>query len=182
MISDLSAQDHPYFYEIPEAPQEYHASTVAARLVDGLGFRYFWATEGLREEDLAFRPTPESRSSFETLQHIEGLTSLVLNAVLQRPNEGSAADSQPSFNELREMTLDHLQRASTLLRVEDTDLEKFPLVFKRGDTTSEYPFWNLINGPISDALWHVGQIVSHRRTSGNPMPGGVSVLRGTKRD
>ncbi|MCK5671198.1 hypothetical protein KAI10_07435, partial [Candidatus Bathyarchaeota archaeon] len=35
----------------------------------------------------------------------------------------------------------------------------------------EFPVWNLINGPLSDALTHVGQIASWRRMNGNPIPG-----------
>jgi hypothetical protein len=32
------------------------------------------------------------------------------------------------------------------------------------------PFWHLINGPLADALTHVGQINSFRRLAGNPAP------------
>jgi len=54
------------------------------------------------------------------------------------------------------------------------------MIFEQGSNKSEFPFWNLINGPISDALWHVGQVVSFRRGSGNPLPNGVNVLTGVK--
>ncbi|NND30987.1 MAG: hypothetical protein HKN76_00260 [Saprospiraceae bacterium] len=178
----MSAQDVPYYYEIPEAPESYSAANVAARLVDGLGFRYFWATEGLTESDLAYRPTEESRSSYETLVHIEGLTSVVRNAVSRKPNTGGDSDQEVTFGELRARTLDHIRQASEILKTEGANLEEFPIIFQRGENSTEYPFWNLINGPISDAIWHVGQIVSFRRSSGNPFPSGVSVLRGTKRD
>jgi hypothetical protein len=46
------------YYEIPDYPESYTAGAVAARMLDGLGFRYYWATEGLRDEDLVFRPVP----------------------------------------------------------------------------------------------------------------------------
>ena len=62
------------------------------------------------------------------------------------------------------------------------DVSKYNIVFKRGENTSQLPFWNQINGPISDALWHVGQVVTFRRSSGNPLPKGVNVLTGTKND
>jgi hypothetical protein len=42
----------------------------------------------------------------------------------------------------------------------------------------EFPFWNQINGPISDALWHCGQVVMNRRASGNPLQLGVNVFVG----
>jgi hypothetical protein len=41
-----------------------------------------------------------------------------------------------------------------------------------------FPFWNQINGPISDALWHCGQVVMNRRASGNPLQKGVNVFIG----
>ena len=34
----------------------------------------------------------------------------------------------------------------------------------------EKPFWHIINGPVADALTHVGQINSFRRLAGNPTP------------
>ena len=178
----MSAQDRPYYYEIPEAPESYSATSVAARLVDGLGFRYFWATEGLTDVDLNYRPTETSRSTHETLRHIEGLTSVLLNAVNKKPNSGDGPDEGMPFADLRELTLDHIREASEILKTDAANLEEFPMIFQRGENSSEYPFWNLINGPIADAIWHVGQVVSFRRSSGNPLPSGVSMLRGTKRD
>ena len=49
-------------------------------MIQGLGFRYHWATEGLRAEDLEYRPTKEAQSTLGTLQHIYGLTKTILNA------------------------------------------------------------------------------------------------------
>ena len=40
------------FSEIPDYPDSYTPGTVMGRLIDGLGFRYYWATEGLSENDL----------------------------------------------------------------------------------------------------------------------------------
>jgi hypothetical protein len=42
----------------------------------------------------------------------------------------------------------------------------------------EYPIWYLINGPLSDALTHVGQVASWRRINGNPISG-ANVFFGT---
>ena len=41
-----------------------------------------------------------------------------------------------------------------------------------------FPFWNMINGPISDAIWHSGQVVANRRASGNPINPKVNVFIG----
>ena len=62
ITSNTLAQQKPYYYTIPDTPTTYTAATVAARLVDGLGFRYFWATEGLTEKDLNYKPSAEART------------------------------------------------------------------------------------------------------------------------
>ena len=62
------------------------------------------------------------------------------------------------------------------------DLNDYPVVFRGKESTVEYPFWNQVNGPISDALWHCGQLVLLRRSSGNPFNSKVSVLMGKLRE
>jgi hypothetical protein len=175
-----SAQNRPYYYQIPDTPKVYTAATVAARLVDGLGFRYFWASEGLTEKDLAYKPSDSARTSLETLEHIKGLSDILFNAVNKKPTDFSSPAKKSSFAELREQTLKNIQGASELLKKPGVNLEEMDMIFQRANGKSEFPFWNLINGPISDALWHVGQVVSFRRGSGNPLPEGVNVLTGTK--
>lgn len=182
LAMNISAQNKPYYYKIPAAPVTYTATTVVARLVDGLGFRYFWATEGLTEKDLSFRPSDSARTSFETLEHIYGLTQVLLNAVNKRTTPVPSPDVRYSYSELREKTLSNIKAASDILKSSGSNLEDFDMVFERKDGKTEYPFWNLINGPISDALWHVGQVVTFRRSSGNPLSKGVNVLRGEKFD
>ena len=39
------------FKEIPAYPASYSAGNVVVRIIDGLGYRYYWATDGLRSED-----------------------------------------------------------------------------------------------------------------------------------
>lgn len=178
----LTAQEKPYYYEIPDAPKTYTPATVAARMVDGLGFRYFWVTEGLREKDLAFKPSDSARTCYETLQHIEELTEVLLNAVSQKPTMITNEEEKLSFEQLQERTLKNIQSASEILKKPDANLGNFDMIFQRPESSRSFPFWNLINGPISDALWHVGQVVSFRRSSGNPWPKGVNVLTGKKSD
>lgn len=180
MVSmNLSAQDKPYYYQIPETPSTYTAANVAARLVDGLGFRFFWASQGLTQKDLEFKPSKDARTTLETIEHINGLTTVLLNAVNKRPT-GVATSEKLSFAELREKILMNIKTASDILKKNDANLEDFDMIFDRPTGKQEYPFWNLVNGPIADALWHIGQVVTFRRSSGNPLPEGVNVLRGTK--
>lgn len=175
-----NAQEKLPYYGIPDAPGEFTAGSVVSRMIDGLGFRYYWATEGLRTEDLSFKPSKEARTSLETIEHIHGLTNVILNSVTEQVNTDEKLPEM-SFPEMREKTLVKLQKASAVLR-NSTDLSEFKIIFERGDRSSEFPFWNQINGPISDALWHVGQVISFRRSSGNPYNSKASVFLGKVRE
>jgi hypothetical protein len=52
------------------------------------------------------------------------------------------------------------------------------VIFKSDTGTREFPFWNILNGPVDDALWHVGQVITFRRSSGNPYNNKASVFTG----
>ncbi len=170
------------YYQIPDYPARYTAENVVARMIDGVGFRFYWATEGLLPEDLKFRPTKEARTSEETIDHILGLSTVILNALQNKINAKSGEETSPlTFETKRQKTLENLKMASEMLKNGQQTLEKAITIFKNGDKTTELPFWNEINGPISDALWHIGQVVTFRRSSGNPFNAKVSVLMGTVR-
>lgn len=179
LITNSQNEELPY-YEIPDYPANYNECTVITRLIDGLGFRYYWATEGLRDKDLAFKPSEGGRTTSETVDHIYGLTKTIINSALKKPNIPTE-EAEMTFAEKRAKTLNLLKQAADIFRKSD-DLSEFTMVFVRGENTTEYPFWNQINGQISDALWHVGQVITHRRTSGNPFNSKVSVLQGKVRD
>jgi len=44
------------------------------------------------------------------------------------------------------------------------------------------PFFNIINGPIADAIWHTGQVASFRRSSGNPISSKLNHFKGTVKE
>ncbi len=160
------------YYEIPKPSESYTAGTVSARLIDGLGFRYYWATEGLRPEDLSYKISETGRTSNEIIDHIYGLSNFILNAISQSAEK--MKDSKViSFEEKRKLTLSNFKKAAEILKNTD-DISEYD--------NDRFPFWNIINGPISDALWHCGQIVLLRRSSGNPFNAKVSVFTGTVRD
>ena len=182
-LQDSNHTDSLPYRVIPDHPETFTASTVVSRLLDGLGFRYYWATEGLRNEDLDYHPSAESRSSRETLEHIFGLVRMVRNTVLQQSLGPDASPVQPqTFTDLRRITLEMIEETAKALNDPQLNLEERPIVFTRGDRTTTYPFWNQLNGPIADALWHVGQIVSFRRASGNPLNSRASMFTGTIRE
>ncbi len=175
LVSPLVAQDKslPYF-ELPAYPETFTGGAVASRMVDGLGFRFYWATDGLRPADLSYRPNADARTSLETIEHIYGLSQMILSALKMTANS-SGSNTKLTFAELRKAVLQNLKAASDKLRVSsDQDMKDFKISFNG----QEYPFWNQLNGPIADCLWHVGQVVSFRRSSGNPFSNKVEVFTG----
>ena len=169
------------FSQIPEAPKQLTPSSTLLRMVQGLGFRYYWATEGLRKEDLDYRPSRDASSSLETLQHLYGLSKTIAEAVQNKPSKRPDTKAPVTLESLRAETLTFLEQATQLLSQADQEsLENMKIVFDREGKQSAFPLWNLINGPISDALYHTGQVVSFRRTSGNPIAKGVNVFLGIK--
>lgn len=159
------------YYEIPEYPESYTAGTVSARMIDGLGFRYYWATEGLTEIDLAHKASKSGRTSAETIDHIYGLSKFIRNSILEDNKDNN--EQELSFEAKRKQTLLNFKLVSDVLRNTDQPISL--------DKT-QVPFWNIINGPIADALWHCGQLVMLRRSSGNPFNSKVSVFQGKLRE
>lgn len=181
MVVKVSAQDKtlPY-YEIPKYPETFTAGNVAARVIDGLGFRFYWATEGLRPEDLSFKPNTQARTTLETVEHIYEMSMIILNSTTNTPNV-SGQDKKLPFPEMRKATLENLHGASDRLKaITDQEMKNLKLIFRgENGASQEFPFWNQLNGPMADCLWHTGQIVSFRRSSGNPITEKVSVFTGT---
>ncbi len=154
------------YKELPAPPESVSASTVLQRLIDALGFRYRVATEALNSDDITYRPVPSSMSIEEVNMHIFHLVRLS-NKSIQNESEDiyktqTFADTRASILSILQDLSDHLSKLS------DDDLQEKMVYLKRLDQS--FSFWYLINGYISDALTHVGQINSWRRMSGNPVP------------
>ena len=166
---------------IPQAPETFTPGTVVSRMIDGLGFRYRWATEGLTQKDLDHKPGNDGRTIAETMDHVHSLALTVLRSAQKRPREFSDKPDDMDIHQKRKATLEYLAEASALFRA-TTDLSEHKVVFVRPNKTFEFPFWNQINGPIEDAVWHAGQIVVLRRSAGNPIDPRVNVFLGKLND
>jgi hypothetical protein len=160
------------YHAIPEPPAGVRGTAVLARMVDGLGFRLRWATEGLREQDLDFRPGADSMSLRELLHHVARLVAWADSrlggpAVADQPGDAAAqrAGTLARLAALRER----------LLAWPDEQLATVSITGR--PELGPQPFWSLVNGPLADALTHVGQINAWRRLSGNPAPR-ADVFRG----
>jgi hypothetical protein len=160
------------FEDISKTPNDLTATNTLLRMVEGLAFRYRWATENLSEENIKFKPHPTSMSVEEVNAHIFDLVDST-NRVFG--GEKQNKDSLNSFHKLRIKSLNILADLSERLKeMSDEDLSEI-----EKNTSRKLPFWYWINGPLADALTHVGQITSWRRIAGNPQLKGINVFIGT---
>jgi len=182
IAQEEKVEDVPY-YEIPDYPANYSLHTVLARVIDGLGFRFYWATEGLTEADLNYEPGNDGRPPKDVLRHIYGLVSLTLNTVKGEPNVRPAPELNLTWEEQRIETLKNLKAASDILKSDSPPFaNEMNIIFQREEKSNEFPLWNLLNGPLSDAIYHTGQIVAFRRSSGNPINPNISQFSGKVRN
>ena len=146
------------FYEIRDYPENVSGTSVLVRLLDGLGFRFRWSTEGLSDEDYKFRPAPDCMSIEELVRHVWGLVNWVCQSTLTERFR-KHDDISLVRRSIQEMI--YTLRES-LISMNDGELALIQI--------HERPFWHIVNGPVADALTHVGQINSFRRLAGNPTP------------
>jgi hypothetical protein len=168
------------FHSIKEYPSSYTIGNTVSRMLEGLGYRYHWASKNLREEDLSYTPGNEGKTTIETLEHIYELAedALMLSEgnVFVRPRV--KVEAMP-YEALRLNTLQILEQAAkNFMKLSDKQIEKLEVIFDSGEKQRKYPFWNYLNGQLSDAIYHTGQIVSYRRSSGNPITKEVNVFTG----
>ena len=176
VYSQEELKDKLPYYEVLEYAEEFTAGTMAARMVDALGFRYYWASKDLNEKDLAYRLNEKGRTTAETINHIYELSIIIVNSTLQKPN--SRGDKvEMTYKEKRTATLNNLKKASDILYVSN-DISQFKIIFGE----QKIPFWNQINGPIADAIWHCRQIAVYRRVTKNPINPKVNHFTGKIRN
>lgn len=163
------------YNDLPAPPPELNGTGALVRLIDGMGFRYRWATEDLPEATLGFRPCEGAMTLGEVLAHMYHLVRWV-DASLRAGLDGDmepvlpeAAEAPTTLSELRSDTLATLVALRALLaetapsRLEGVTITGHPKLGPRS-------FWHFINGPLADFLTHVGQVTSWRRMAGEPGP------------
>ncbi len=149
-----------HFRSVRAYPERQDANGVVMRLIDGLGYRFYWATQGLTESDYGFSPGGGCQTIGEFTGHVWGLANWVHANMLGAGDE-TVKPEHPE--EQRKQTLELL--LAIRKHVGTIDEDALFAIQIRG-----LPFWHVINGPLSDALTHIGQIAAFRRANGNPVP------------
>lgn len=181
-LATTAISEIPY-HQIPEYPEKITAGTTIGRTLDGLGYRYYWATKDLTEKDLDFEPGNEGRPAKDVLEHLHGLSDMILNTVKNLPNIRPRPTLDMTWLEQRTATLNNIKAASDIFKANtEEEIAKMEIIFQRGEKQNAVPIWHLFNGPIDDAITHVGQITSYRRSAGNPINPFVNVFMGKTKE
>ena len=145
------------YHTLPPAPDDITAANIIARIVTGIGFRFYWATDGLTEQIYRFEPGQGARSIEETLDHIWELLNWIYRTINPQ--------GKPKLEEavlLREAILELIATLEDAFsKMERDELVRLKLL--------KEPFWPVLNGPLSDVLTHIGQITMLRRLAGSPV-------------
>ena len=72
-----------HFCSVTTYPKE-NANGIVIRLIDGLGYRFYWATEGLTKDDYAFSPGSGCQTIGELVGHVWGLVNWIHLSALGR--------------------------------------------------------------------------------------------------
>lgn len=144
------------YHCLDEYPENVSAGGVITRIPDGLGFRFYWATAGLKVEDYRFCPENGAKSIGGLIGHVWGLSNWMCLNIF-----GEEEVRPKGIGEQRDHALQLIKKSRDFFcGLDEKELMDLQI--------EDWPFWHFINGPISDALTHVGQINSFRRMAGNP--------------
>ncbi len=175
-LSSSFAQYADSIREIQAASEEFSSEMVLLRCIEGAGFRYYWAAEGISEENGKYVPcTNDCRSTRETIEHIYGLSIMLKNTVMGEVSDSKTYPKLTSISEYITETNKNWVEAANFIKNGKAKISEMKIKFPNGN---EVPFWNLINGPLQDAIYHSGQIVVFRRAAGNPANSKVNVFMG----
>ena len=98
------SQEKNYFFDIKDSEDNYSENAVISRFLHAVGFRYYWATEGLNENDLKYKPSDTGISTRATLEHIYTLSIIINSGMKDIKVERLESYPELSFKDLRENT------------------------------------------------------------------------------
>jgi len=154
------------FTDISQVPYDHvDARTVLLRLVEAIGYRFHRAMHGIEAAHMNFRPADGAKTIGELVHHIGNLVQITHCCVEGREIVRTDLQAAAVLDALSELHHAIAQR----------DEAELAAVRAPGDRS---PFL-LINGPLADALTHIGQINTYKRILGIGSPSG-SYMDGTK--
>lgn len=163
------------FATLTKPAEPYLPGSLLSILVDGLAYRYYWATQAIRRSDMNFKATADARSIEELMAHILDLSEGVRNTIQGQVIQGQLQREKQSYTQVRNRTFENLKLISQfLLGKQNTELSSVNLALDLGDRMEVYGLEAILVGPLTDMGYHIGQIVYLRRCAGNPIARGVN--------
>ena len=157
------------FVDISTCPEKISSNTILARISEILGFRYYWATDGLTGDDLQYTPGNENRNLHQTLNHLYNMVDFVGTTLENKVYPFPEKEHGFTLTELRNKTLERIDQLRELsLRIEADALAEKVVKLTVGGNPMEFNIWYVLN-PFMDAMFHTGQVVAFRRANGNPV-------------
>jgi hypothetical protein len=168
------------FADISTHPEKINTSSILARISEILGFRYYWATEGLTESDLQYAPGNENRNLYQTLNHLYNMIDFVGATLEDNTYPFPEKDHGFTLTELRTKTLERIDQIKEFsLNIKGDILAEKSVKLSVEGNPMEFNIWHVLN-PFMDAIFHTGQIVSFRRANGNPIDPSVQPFFGKR--
>ena len=132
----------PPYKELPSPPEKISSGAILARMIDGIGFRYQVATDGLTDNEVNFLPTDGSMNMIELLEHIYKVLFWGYRAC---DDQLEYRKDLATYDDYRNETLEICQAfKKKLLTMSDEDLNQISIFLKRKNKT--FTFWYLIKG------------------------------------
>ena len=128
--TDKKETDLP-FSEIGEYPADFSQANIISRMIEGLGYRYYWATKSLTENDLNYKSSEDARSTIQIIEHIYSLTMMISSSFEKK--EFKFTSVTYNYDELRTKTLLKLKYIHDELR-SNPDFSQLFIKFERGGT------------------------------------------------
>ena len=141
------------YYELPKYSKEIGSEGIMARMIDELGVKYYWATEGITDNDLYDEFDTPNTSKY-LLENLYQLSELMLSYTLKK--------EVLLINNIESLPLEEI-RSKTLFKIKycsDVVLNK--------TTPNEVLPWDILNKPLADFLWYCDQLIANRSQSENP--------------
>ncbi len=134
------------YRKMPKYSEDINYGFVMSRIIDELGYTYYWASEGLNKEDFV-NEYGSKNILYALLENIDQVSYIIASLTLN----DSISDNvyvEKSLNELRKKMLFNLINASNKLYLTED--------------SANLPLWGILSKPISDVKWYTDQIISYR--------------------
>lgn len=138
----------------PKYPKKITAGIVMAKMVDELGYKYYWATDSLLNDELRYTFHSGNLPRL-LLKGVSQMSENIINSTSENKMKSELKLEEMSFEDLRKNTLFNLKEASSIL-------------IKNSDT-SFFLNWNLFMKSIAFSDTYCDQIILFRENIGNPI-------------